>query len=189
MHLLNSLRVVPETCYSRRRNRYCVYSHLKPDRPFFNLLILPLPVRHFAQLEVLDTAGTEQFTALNEFYIKVRRHHKFLLPKPCPTQLRPLARSPSHAITHHCFFLLSNRPVGALFLSSGPYSPSPSPRPRSPCSHPGLTRFCNSLTQQDGLREVQNLREQIYRVKSTTVRSPDAYFTSGSLPYACEYVC
>ena len=47
---------------------------------------------------------------------------------------------------------------------------------------PALTRLYNSLTQQDGLREVQNLREQIYRVKGTTVRSPDAYFTSGYLP-------
>jgi hypothetical protein len=31
-----------------------------------------LKTRVFLQLEVLDTAGAEQFTALNEVYIKVR---------------------------------------------------------------------------------------------------------------------
>lgn len=139
LYPLDSLRIVPETCCSRRRNRHCVYFHLKPDRPFLTL-ILRLPVRHIVQLEVLDTAGTEQFTALNEFYIKVRRHHKFLLPKPCPTQLRPLARSPSHQLLI-TVFSLSDRLVAALSLSSGPYLPIPSPRPCRHARTPGSDTF------------------------------------------------
>lgn len=59
----------------------------------------------FTSLEVTDTAGAEQFTALNEFYI--RSSHGFIL----------------------------------VF----------------------------SLTQEASLREVESLRQQIYRVKGTTV--------------------
>lgn len=35
---------------------------------------------------------------------------------------------------------------------------------------PAPDNLCNSLTHQDSLREIQNLREQIYRLKGTTVR-------------------
>ena len=56
-------------------------------------------LRRIVQLEVMDTAGTEQFTALNEFYIKVRRRHEFLFPKPC----YDFSRSPfsSSTVIHH----------------------------------------------------------------------------------------
>lgn len=128
LHLLNSLRIVPETCYSRRRNRRCVYSHLKPDRPFFD----SDPTSPWLSYRTVRSSGYCGHRAVYRIERILHKgastHHKFLLPKPCPTQLRPLARSPSH---HHqvliTIFSLSNRLVAALSLSSGPYSPIPSP--------------------------------------------------------------
>ena len=86
----------------------------------------------------------------------------------------PLARSPP--ITR---FIHSNRLVVALSFCSGVYLPT-----LSFSRLPGLflcnaDNHHNSLTQQDSLREVQNLREQIHRVKGTTVR--DIHIRSISL--------
>jgi len=125
-----------------------------------------------------------------------------ILHKGASTPQVPIAKTLSHSVTapralpfasptvtHHRFlsFLTGwSRLHPCVQVRTRQSPPLPSPRP---CRHArtlALTRLCNSLTQQDGLREVQNLREQIYRVKGTTVRSPDAYFTSGYLPYACE---
>ena len=77
----------------------------------------------------------------------------------------PLARSPP--ITR---FILSNRLVVALSFCSGVYLPTPSLSRLPVLSLCNPDNHHNSLTQQDTLREVQNLREQIHRVKGTTVR-------------------
>lgn len=110
------------------------------------------------QLEVLDTAGAEQFTSMNEYYIKV-----------CIFNLKSLRR--------------------AVFDLSSSFSPSSS-RPRPflgnsefdigiPLNHLQLRTAITvwhdqgsagfilvfSLTQASSMREVDALRQQIFRIK------------------------
>jgi hypothetical protein len=115
----------------------------------------------------VDIGGNEDFTSLREFHIKASQHHE---------QLRPLALPfSSSPVTHSQTFTLSTRMVSPLCSYSSPYSPRPT-LPSSTLLTLALTLSFNSITYQDSLQEVQNLREQIYRVKGTTVRTPDAYF-------------
>lgn len=98
----------------------------------------------FMQLEVLDTAGAEQFTSLNEVYIKVGA----VLTQPERVDERhPKVWSWLH----------------------------PSIQASSPCRtcSPPLTETFYSLTQEASLKEVDNLRKQIYRIKGgDTVSRP-----------------
>jgi GTPase SAR1 family protein len=93
-----------------------LYCRNNPGSPAYN------------QLEVLDTAGAEQFSALNEFYIKV-------------WPLRLL-----------CSCVVLNTP--AISIQSGL----------------GFI-LVFSLTQESTLREVENLRKQIHRIKSIPFHS------------------
>lgn len=79
-----------------------------------------------SQLEVTDTAGAEQFTALNEFYIK----------------------------SADGFILVFRCVVKSLSQPCALYADSQQP---------------SSLTQETSLREIETLRQQIYRVKGTKV--------------------
>ncbi|KAG6369389.1 P-loop containing nucleoside triphosphate hydrolase protein [Boletus reticuloceps] len=77
-----------------------------------------------ASLEVLDTAGAEQFTALNEFYIK----------------------------SGQGFVLVFRYHLCLLFRF--------------------ITYLSPSLTQEASLREVNNLRQQIYHIKGGDITIP-----------------
>ena len=71
-------------------------------------------LHRIVQLEVLDTTGTEQFSTLNEFYIKVRRRHEFLFPKTC----YDLSHSPfsSPTVIHRWAYLFQQAGRGFILV-------------------------------------------------------------------------
>ena len=106
------------------------------------------------QLEVLDTAGAEQFTSLNEVYIKVA------------TSFNTIRRSSDNSRQSGRGFVLVFRskflPIVEFVLSESP---------------------SYSLTQEASLQEVDNLRNQIIRVKGADV------VRRNSSPQDVAYIC
>jgi hypothetical protein len=100
---------------------------------FFVLFWSPISL----QLEVLDTAGAEQFTSLNEVYIKVRGRGSSLVE----------SANVDYSQAVGLFWYLGKLPVPKHKATSR------------------LQHIRCSLTQEASLQEVDHLRKQIYRIK------------------------